>query len=151
MTVSCDPGARAIPWSKQILKVFICGLAQHNVYPDLNAVTLAWFTYDTELPPDDAQAYLGDPGHRWMTAAGPITGNRVSMNIEMTSGGIFDTATDIERTDPAGSDGTITLTFYGCNSATVEYDITSIDQQGTVPIRRVANDNIALCDVLGED
>jgi hypothetical protein len=23
-------GARAIPWPKQILKVFICGLAQHN-------------------------------------------------------------------------------------------------------------------------
>ena len=30
LTVLCDLDARAIPWSKQILKVFICGLAQHN-------------------------------------------------------------------------------------------------------------------------
>ena len=69
----------------------------------------------------------------------------------MTSGGIFDTPTEVERTDPPGSDGSITLTFYDCNSGLVEYDITSIDQQGTVPIRRVANDNITLCKVLGTD
>ena len=119
-----------------------------TVYPDLGVVSLAWFTYDTELPPPDAEANLGDPGHRWMTALGPVVGNQVNMNIEMTSGGIFDTPTDIERTDPPGSDGTIVLTFYDCNSGTVEYDITSINQQGTVPIRRVANDNIALCEML---
>lgn len=122
-----------------------------TVYADLGVVSLAWFTYDTELPPDDAQANLGDPGHRWMTALGPIVGNRISMNIDMTSGGLFDTPTDIEHTNPPGSDGTIVLTFYDCNSGTVEYDITSINQQGTVPIRRVANDNIGLCEVLKSD
>lgn len=122
-----------------------------TVFPDLGIISLAWFTYDTELPPDDAQSNLGDPGHRWMTAVGSYTGNRATMNIEMTSGGIFDTQTEIERTDPPGSDGSITLTFYDCNSGTVEYDITSIDQQGTVPISRVASDNIALCEALGVD
>lgn len=119
-----------------------------NVFPVLNAVTLAWFTYDTELPPVDAIAYLGDPGHRWLTAVGPINGNQVLMDIEFTSGGIFDTQTDIIRTDPPGSDGTLLLTFDSCNSGTIEYDIPSINRQGIVPIERVVSDNIALCEVL---
>jgi sugar lactone lactonase YvrE len=122
-----------------------------TVFPDLGYVSLAWFTYDTELPPIDAVANLGDAGHRWITAIGPITDNKVMMNITMTSGGIFDTSTEIERTDPAGSDGTLTLTFDDCNSGTIDYDITSINRQGTVPIRRVADDNIVLCEALRAD
>ena len=46
---------------------------------------MAWFTYDTELPPGVAQANLGDPGHRWLTAIGPILGNQVLMEIDMES------------------------------------------------------------------
>jgi len=122
-----------------------------TVFPDLGAVSLAWFTYDTELPAEDATANLGDPGHRWLTAVGPVEGNQAVMEIEMTSGGLFDTATLIDRTDPPGSDGTIILTFTSCNSATVEYDIPSINKQGIVPIRRVANDNIAICEALSTD
>jgi len=122
-----------------------------TVFPDLNVVSLAWFTYDTELPPVDAEANLGDPGHRWLTALGPIEGNQVLMNIDIASGGIFDTATDIQHTDPPGSDGTIILTFDSCNSGTVEYDITSIDRQGIVPIRRVVDDNIVICEALNAD
>ena len=108
-----------------------------------------WFTFDTELPPADAAFNLPDPGNRWMTAAGTIEGNQAVMEIDMTSGGLFDQPSDIERTDPPGSDGTITLTFEDCNSGTVEYDITSIEQTGTVPIQRIVTDNIALCDLLG--
>jgi len=122
-----------------------------TVFPDLGSVSLAWFTYDTELPPEDAFANLGDPGHRWLTAIGQIDGDHSVMNITMTSGGLFDTSTEIERTDPAGSDGTITLTFDSCNSGTIDYDITSIKRQGTIPIRRVSDDNIVLCEALRTD
>ena len=122
-----------------------------TVYPDLNRVSLAWFTYDTELPPSDATANLGDPGHRWMTAIGLIDGNQSVMNIDITSNGIFDTTTEIEHTDPPGSDGTIILTFDSCNSATIEYDITSINRQGIIPIKRVADDNIVNCEALNAD
>jgi hypothetical protein len=115
-----------------------------TVFPDLGMVSLAWFTYDTERPPSEITANLGEPGHRWLTALGPIDGNSAVMNITMTSGGLFDTTTDIENSD----DGTITLTFDDCNSGTVEYEIPSIDRRGTVPIVRVANDNIALCEAL---
>jgi len=119
-----------------------------TVFPDLGYVSLAWFTYDTVLPAEDAVANLGDAGHRWLMALGPITEDQVVMNITMTSGGIFDTPTEIQKTDPPGSDGTLILTFDDCNSGTVEYDIPSINRQGIVPIRRIANDNIVICEAL---
>jgi hypothetical protein len=122
-----------------------------TVFPDLGAVSLAWFTYDTELPAEDATANLGDPGHRWFTAVGPIEGNQAIMQIELTSGGIFDAASIIERTDPPGSDGTIILTFDSCNSGTIEYDIPSINRQGLIPIQRVADDNVVICEALSTD
>jgi len=122
-----------------------------TVFPDRGTVSLAWFTYDTALPAEGAQANLGDPGHRWITAIGPITGNQAVMSIDITSAGLFDTASAVEHTDPEGADGTITLTFENCNSAIVEYDITSIARQGSVPIQRVANDNILLCETLNAE
>jgi len=122
-----------------------------TVFEELGVVSLAWFTYDTEYPPEDAQAQLGDPGHRWITAIGPIDGNMAVMNIDITSGGVFDTQSDVKHTQPAGADGTITLTFESCNSAHVSYDITSINRQGEVPIQRVAADNIALCEALNAE
>ncbi len=122
-----------------------------TVFPDLGFITTAWFTYDTELPPVDASANLGDAGHRWLTAAGTYAGNQAVMNIDLTSNGIFDTPTDVQHTDPPGSDGTLILTFDSCNSGTVEYDIPSISMKGIVPIQRVAGDNIALCEALSAD
>ena len=119
-----------------------------TVFPVLNLVNLAWFTYDTELPEDESIANLGSAGHRWLTALGPIEGDTAVLNIDIASGGLFDTATEVEHTDPPGSDGTIILSFSDCNSGLIEYDIPSINRQGSVPIQRVANDNIALCEAL---
>jgi len=121
-----------------------------TVFPDLGLVNLAWFTYDTVLPADENAANLGSPGHRWLTALGPIDGNKAVLNIDIASGGLFDTATTVQHTDPVGSDGTITLTFTDCAAGLVEYDIPSIDRQGSVAIQRVANDNITLCEALSQ-
>jgi len=115
-----------------------------TVFPDLNVVLLAWFTYDTTLPPPTTSANLGDPGHRWLTAIGPIEGNRAVLEIEIASGGLFDDPTLVGR----AIDGSITLTFDNCNSGTVDYDIQSINRQGSVPIKRVAADNAAMCEAL---
>lgn len=117
-----------------------------TVFPDLGLVSLAWFTYDIELPAEDVEAELGDAGHRWLTALGPFNDNQAVMTINMTSGGLFDTPTEISRVD----DGTIILTFTDCNSATVSYDLPSINRMGVVPIERVAADNVALCEALIE-
>jgi len=118
-----------------------------TVFPDLNVVNLAWFTYDTQLPGNDDSANLGDPGHRWLTALGTIEGNKSVMTVTVASGGLFDTATDIEREQ----DGTITLTFDDCHSGTIEYDLISINSQGVVPIERVVGDNAALCETLASE
>ena len=121
-----------------------------TIFPDLKYASIAWFTFDTELPAGDETANLGDPGHRWITAIGPYEGNSAVMDITITSGGIFDTATEVQNTDPVGSDGTITLTFDNCETGLVEYDITSINRQGSVPIVRVAADNTVMCEMLAE-
>ncbi len=119
-----------------------------TVFPEIGYISLAWFTYDTEPPAVGSMADLGDAGHRWLTAVGPFSEKQAVLNIEMTSGGIFDTVTEIVRTDPPGSDGTIILTFDSCSSGTVEYDIPSVSRQGIVPIQRVANDNVVICEAL---
>jgi immune inhibitor A len=115
-----------------------------NVFPVLGYVTLSWFTYDTDRPPEGVTANLGEPGHRWLNALGQINGNQAVMNVSYASGGLFDSPEPVEEIN----DGTITLTFTDCNTGTVEYDIPSIGRQGTVPIKRVADDNIALCESL---
>jgi len=118
-----------------------------NVFPDLGFMSLAWFTYDTELPDEDLVANLGDFGHRWLTALGQSNSCKSVLDISTTSGGLFDTATEIKSID----DGTITLTFHDCYSGTVEYDIPSIDRRGTVPIERIAKDNVVLCELLSDE
>lgn len=118
-----------------------------TVFPERGIALLAWFTYDTELPPQNASANLGDPGHRWLTAVGPIDGNHAVLEIEFASGGLFDQAAAVDRK----VDGTITLSFDDCNSGTVDYDIPSINRQGSVPIKRVAADNATLCEALSAE
>jgi hypothetical protein len=120
------------------------------VFPEFGLVSLAWFTYDTEAPQPGVTANLGSAGHRWLTALGSIAGDEVIMDIDIPEGGLFDTVTEIQHTNPAGSDGTIILTFDNCNSGTVDYDIPSINRHGVVPIQRVVTDNVALCEALLE-
>jgi hypothetical protein len=116
-----------------------------NVFPDTGILFLSWFTYDTERPDDSVSANLGDPGHRWLTAQGAFAGNEAVLDITITSGGIFDSGTPVpDKTQ----DGTMVVTFTGCNQGTVSYDIPSIGRQGVVPIQRVVPDNVALCEQL---
>jgi len=117
-----------------------------TVFPDIGYVSLSWFTYDTVRPDEGVTANLGEPGHRWLNALGQYTGNQAVMDITIASGGLFDTPTEITEVN----DGTIILTFTDCTSGTVEYDIPSIGQTGLVPIQRVVNDNVALCESLAQ-
>ena len=117
-----------------------------TVFPDGQRVFLAWFTFDTEQPLEDAMANLGDPGHRWLVALGPILGNEAELTVYETSGGLFDTPPDVPLTNT--EDGTIILNIKNCNEGTVSYDLLSIDSQGVVPIQRIALDNMPLCNSL---
>ncbi len=115
-----------------------------TVFPNLGVLSLAWFTYDTTLPAAGAQSNLGDPGHRWLTAVGNYVDDRAVLDVFNTYGGLFDDSTAVTQ----DAYGTIIVQFFDCNSGTVEYDLPSVGLKGTVPIKRVARDNVSLCEAL---
>ncbi len=108
---------------------------------------LAWFTFDTERPPEDVGSLLGEPGHRWLTAQGPYIGDTANLTIFVTEGGVFDAAEPAATTDPAG-DGTMTIEFADCENGLVSYEIASLDISGEIPIQRIVPDNVELCALL---
>jgi hypothetical protein len=112
------------------------------VYPATQRVFLSWYTYDIERPPDDVTAFIGDPGHRWLTAQGEYADNQAVLDIWIAKGGVFDSAFPVPVLDP---DGEIILEFDTCNSGTVTYHIPSVEKQGVIPIERIALDNAAYC------
>ncbi len=118
-----------------------------TVYPDRKELFLSWFTYDTSLPDGTETASLGAAGQRWLTAQGSYDGAQADLVINISSGGIFDSAEAVP-TNTAG--GSILLQFDGCNSGSVTYDIAAIEQVGVVPIQRIALDNVAHCENLAD-
>jgi hypothetical protein len=116
-----------------------------TVFPDRKEMFLAWFTFDTQRPPEDAVALLGEPGHRWLTAQGPYDGDTAELTIFVTEGGVFDAIEPVAKTDLAG-DGTLTIQFADCYAGLVSYEITSLGISGEIPIERTALDNIPLCE-----
>jgi hypothetical protein len=119
-----------------------------TVYEDIPLVFLAWFTFDTERPSQTVTANLGEPGHRWLTAQGPFDGNRAVLDVFVSEGGVFDSG---EPQPGTRIDGMMELIFEDCSAGIVNYEIDSLGLQGSIPIQRVANDNLALCEVLSAE
>lgn len=118
-----------------------------TVYPDLGTVFLGWFTYDTELPGENAGASLGDPGHCWLIAYGPYEGTQATLSVLSVSGGLFDTSPPEPVEEVIG---TAILQFEGCNSGSVIYDLPTISKSGVIPIQRLAGDNVQACEAYGQ-
>ena len=118
-----------------------------SVFPESGQMFVAWFTFDIERPPPDTFAQLGDPGHRWLTAQGPYSGNVAELDIFLTHGGIFDSADPPPSTNPE-SYGSMTIEFSDCEMGLISYVIDTPPVSGQIPIKRIANDNIALCEAL---
>jgi hypothetical protein len=115
------------------------------VFPAIESVFMAWFTYDLERPDPSVTAQLGEPGHRWLTAQGPFDGNLAVLDVYNTRGGVFDSPQPLPANEP---DGQIILQFDKCSAATVSYQIDSTASYGIVPIERIVSDNVALCEAL---
>lgn len=118
------------------------------VWENIQMMFVAWFTYDVERPPEDVEAILGEPGHRWLTAQGPYTGDTALLDVYVSSGGVFDSAAP--AVGPPVHDGTMQLKFSDCNTGVITYDIPSVSLSGEVPIERIVQDNAALCESLGQ-
>ena len=117
-----------------------------TVFPDDGTIFLAWFTYDTERPDPSVMANLGEPGHRWLTAFGPYSGDSAMLGVELTEGGVFNSAVPPVTQDP--DYGTILLEFAGCNEGVITYDIPSVGVEGVIPIERIVLDNVPACEAL---
>jgi hypothetical protein len=117
------------------------------VWPEIETIFLSWFTYDTERPPQDVTAHLGEPGHRWLTAQGPYAGDTATLTVYETAGGVFDSPQPAPG--PAAEIGTIALQWSGCNAGELSYDLPGHGLAGAIPIERIVLDNVALCETLG--
>ncbi|RPH95398.1 MAG: PKD domain-containing protein, partial [Lysobacterales bacterium] len=113
------------------------------VWAESELVFLSWFTYDTERPPQDVTAVLGEPGHRWLTAQGPYSGDTATLDVYLTAGGVFDSATP--ATDTGDPIGTITIVWTGCNAGTLDYNLPTLGLGGTIDIERIVLDKVPAC------
>ncbi len=118
-----------------------------NVFPDRELLFLSWFTFDAERPVG-ASAVLGEPGHRWFTAIGPVDARGASLDVTVTEGGLFDTASPVPENRPAG---TLRLDFTSCNEGMITYRLDALGAPGQVPIQRVVPDNVMLCEALATE
>ncbi|MEM9530512.1 MAG: hypothetical protein AAGA23_06315 [Pseudomonadota bacterium] len=117
-----------------------------SVFPDLQQMFVAWFTFDSETQPGNT-ATLGGPQQRWFTAQGGYDGNQANLTVFSTTGGVFDSPSPAPVTDGDG-EGTLTVTFSDCAAGTMSYNLTRLGLTGVIPIQRVTNDNVALCESL---
>lgn len=115
------------------------------VWEKSKSIFLAWFTYDTERPPEDVSAILGEPGHRWLTAVGPYEGDTALLDVFLSSGMIFDSGEP--PVDTAKMEGaTIEIVWIDCKVGILKYDIPSLGLSGEMPIERIVEDNVPACE-----
>ena len=115
------------------------------VWEDSKLVFLAWFTYDTERPPEDVSAILGEAGHRWLTALGPFDGDTALLDTFLSSGMVFDSAEPPVTTEQLEG-ATIEIVWTDCKQGILKYDIPSLGLSGEIPIQRIVEDKVAACE-----
>lgn len=73
----------------------------------------------------------------------------MTVNVELTSGGIFNSSVPV-ATQSSGY-GTITVIFLGCNEALLSYEFPSVGLSGEMTLTRVVPSNVALCESMLEE
>ena len=115
-----------------------------DVLPKSNSMFVAWFTFANSVDTGKATA-IGSPDQRWLTAQGELGDtNSLSLTIYNTDGGIFNDPTSVQS-NPVGI---MTIRFDNCSVGTVEFAIDNNSISGTIPIKRIVNDNVELCESL---
>ena len=100
-------------------------------------------------PPVDVVSVFGANDTRWTTAVGSYDGHTAQLRAELTSGGIFNGTDPLPTQDT--NYGTINLDFKDCKEATVEFDFPSTEESGEFTIKRVLEENAALCEILNAE
>ena len=84
----------------------------------------------------------------WITAQGPYEGNKALLDVTVTSGGEFDRSDPPTVNSEPGTVGTMEVEFESCTRGVVRYDLPGLGLVGEVPIQRLAEDNVPLCEAL---
>ncbi|MBT8062282.1 MAG: hypothetical protein HKO64_04610 [Xanthomonadales bacterium] len=128
-----------------------------TVYPDAGLIFQSWFTFDSVVQAQammqsegpgtklEQAATFGADDQRWVTALGAIDGNKATLTVENTSGGIFNDNDPVATQDT--NYGTITLEFLTCVEAIMTYDFPSVGLSGTDTLVRAVDDS-ELCEML---
>jgi hypothetical protein len=120
-----------------------------TVFPDLGLFFLSWFTFDSVIPGGAATAVFGAVDQRWVTASGFFAGDTVTLNVELTSGGVFNGSVPSATQQPGY--GTITIEFIDCDTAILTYNFPSVGLSGQMTLSRVVPDNVPLCEMLNAE
>ena len=118
-----------------------------EVLSEREEIFLAWFTYDTTPPLDSATAVVGAPGQRWYSAQGAYSGGSATLDMVLSSNGIFTSAAEADILAD-GQVGTINIRFISCSEAELSYNLLSSGLSGTLSLQRIASDNVAVCEAL---
>jgi PKD repeat protein len=116
-----------------------------TVYEQSGIIFLAWFTFDTERPPEGATAIFGEAGHRWITASGPYANDTAILDVFLSTDGTLDSPEPPIFTNPEPY-GTIVIQWTSCNSAVLTYEIPSLDLLGEIDIQRAFPENVPVCE-----
>jgi len=114
-----------------------------TAYPTLKVFFLAWFTFDSVPPDSNIEAIFGAADSRWVTASGAFTGDTVNLQVELTTGGVFNSSNPLATQSP--NYGTITVAFVNCGEAIVTYNFPGLGLSGQFTVTRVVPSNEALC------
>ncbi|MGD8345923.1 MAG: hypothetical protein PVI83_01665 [Lysobacterales bacterium] len=117
-----------------------------DIYDDTNQLFAGWYTFDLQRPVDGTAA-LGEPGHRWLTALGPIDGARAELDVFLARGGAFDAADPPVET-PQTRVGTMTVEFENCVSGTIAYDLTVPAVSGVIPVQPLTLQHVESCELM---
>ncbi len=93
-------------------------------------------------PAVGVSSVFGAPDQRWVKGAGVYSGNSVTVNVELTSGGILN-ASEPLATQQLGY-GTISIVFNNCNEAILTYDFPSVGLSGQMTLTHVVSDNVEM-------
>lgn len=116
-----------------------------TVFPQYRIIFVSWYTYEAFHPEAGVASNIGDPSHRWYTAIGSIYGNEAFLELELTTGGLFNADQAVEQTYP----GSLYIRFDDCSNAIMAYDLPDLGISGQIPVTRIAQDNAPVCEVLG--
>lgn len=116
-----------------------------TTFADTGLIFVSWFTHETFQPDSDVTSDFGDSGHRWYTALGNMYGNEAFLDIELTSGGRFNS--DDAVTQQYGGD--LYIRFDNCNAGQIFFDLPEQGLAGWIPVERAVGDNIGVCEILG--